>query len=75
MARDQKFKFAVTGKIISGSQTTDHCERDYYKYGSELYTLGLWGQVVGGITWPMAWYWSRTIFRDLPLPEKCTVSE
>ena len=30
MACDQKFKFAVTGKII-GSQTTDHCERDYYK--------------------------------------------
>ena len=26
----------------------------------------------GGITRPMTWCWSRNIFRDLPLPEKCS---
>ena len=33
MARDQKFKFTVTG---NRSQTTDHSQRDYYKHDSEI---------------------------------------
>ena len=37
MARDQNFKFAVTGRSL----IADHCEQDYYKHDTELYTLGL----------------------------------
>ena len=37
MARDQKFRLAVIGKI---TKTTDHCERDYCNMRVS-YTLGL----------------------------------
>ena len=44
MARDQKIKFAVTGKI---TKTIDHCERDYYNMTVRVYIrsvrVSFWG--------------------------------
>ena len=35
MAREQNFKFTVTGKIIVPRPLTTYCEQDYYKHDSE----------------------------------------
>ena len=47
---------------IFRSQTPAHCERDYSKHDSELFIKSVSFKVFWGLTSPMAWYWSGTIF-------------